>query len=230
MKIRYFILPILTIQSLYGAVYDAIPSDYIAAKPGIQVISINFLERDLIGPYNKGNKLTNDSISQKTFYLRYNYTEQINDYTSSFGFALPFSKLETKGSNLGQFIGKKSTGISDLVLSSTLWLKNDNVNKEYLGLTFLVSLPTGKFEESQTLNSGENRYKYIINMGYIKPLDERFTLEVSPELAFYGDNKTTVKEVEQKPSFAINTNLRYKINKSYEVLSGYKKSYNSKKK
>lgn len=112
-------------------------------------------------------------------------------------------------------------------MSSTVWLLNNREKKEHLGVSFVLVTPSGNFNESQVLNSSENRYKYILNMGYIKPLNEKFTFEFSPEIAFYGENKTKTTTIKQKPSFAFNTNLRYRINRSYEIFGGYQYSYNS---
>jgi hypothetical protein len=223
------IISILGVSNIYllGAVYDAIPTDYVAPKVGMHIASINLLQRDSIGPYSKGVKLTDDSISQTTYYLRYNYGSELGGFRTSYGVALPFTKLQTKGDTLGGFIGEKSTGWSDTVLNATLWLKADAKNKEYLATTFIVAVPTGKFDESQQLNSGENRYKYLLNFGYITPLNEKTTLELSPEFAFYGENKSTNGTIKQKPSYALNSNIRYKIDKNYEIFGGVQYSYNS---
>jgi hypothetical protein len=189
-------------------------------------MSINYLNRNN-SAYSNGNKLTNDSVSQNTAYLRYNYGSKIGDYPTSYGMAVPISDIKTNGETLSNIIGKESKGLNDIVFNSTIWLKANKKNKEYFALTFILVTPTGEFDENQILNAGENRYKYILNAGYIYPISENLFFEIIPEIAFYGDNKTSIKKVEQKPSFAINTNLRYKINKSYEVFSGYQYSYNS---
>lgn len=107
---KKILLFVIFTQQLFGAVFDAIPSDYVAAQNGIHVMSINLLDRNSIGPYNKGDKLTSDSISQNTYYLRYNYFGDIGNYKTSFGVALPLTKLETKGVTLENDLGKSSTG------------------------------------------------------------------------------------------------------------------------
>jgi hypothetical protein len=213
-------------SSLFSAIFDSIPTDYIPPKLNSSVMSINYLNRSNT-PYSNGKKLTNGTISQNTAYLRYNYGSQIQDYPTSYGIAVPISDIKTNGETLSNIIGKESKGLNDIVFNSTIWLKADKKNKEYFALTFILVTPTGEYDEKQLLNVGENRYKYVLNAGYISPISEKVFFEVVPEIAFYGDNKSSTKNIEQKPSFAINTNLRYKINTSYQVFTGYQYSYNS---
>jgi hypothetical protein len=211
----------------FAAVLDIVPKDYVAGKSGLNIMSVNFLNKNSIGPYSKGEKLTNDSISQKSYFLRYNYLSNIAEFATSYGVVLPYTQLKTEGSTLSSAIGEKSNGLSDSLFTSTIWLKNDKKEKEYLGLTFVLVTPSGKYDDSQTLNTSENRYKYVFALGYIRPLSENITFEISPELAFYGDNKTDSSTTKQEPSYALNTYLRYKLNKSYEAFAGYQYSYNS---
>lgn len=220
-------LSLFLINISYSAVIDSIPTDYIAIKPGMSVMSINYLNRNSIGPYNNYDKSTNDSISQNTTYLRFNYGSQIGNYITSYGIAIPYSNIQTNGETLSSFIGKESVGLNDITFSSTLWLISNRKTKKYLGISLILVTPTGEYDNKQLLNIGENRYKYILNAGYISPVTENITFEFSPEIVFYGDNNSSVKNVEQKPSYAINTNLRYKINKSYETFTGYQYSHNS---
>ena len=227
MKKLVLSLIILSTSNIVAAVFDPLPSDYVAPRPGLTIMSINAFDRTTIGPYANGDKLTSDSISQRTYFLRYNYGSSFLGYTTSYGFALPYTQLKTEGSTLGSFIGTKSTGWSDFVLSSTLWLINDKKTQEYLGVTFLLVTPSGNYDDSQVLNTSENRYKYVLNLGYIKPINESISLELSPEIAFYGDNKTNTSTTEQKPSYALNTHIRYKLDKNLELFTGYQYSYNS---
>jgi hypothetical protein len=211
----------------FGAVLDVVPKDYIAGPSGINTMSINFVNKNSIGPYSKGNKLTNDSITQNTYFLRYNYLSTIGQYSTSYGVVLPYTKLKTNGSTLSSAIGEKSNGLSDSLFTATIWLKNDSKTKEYFGTTFVLVMPSNNYDDSQVLNSSENRYKYIFTAGYIKPISDNLTLEIIPELAFYGNNESSSSTSKQKPSYAISSYLRYKIDKTYELFGGYQYSYNS---
>lgn len=112
-----------------------------------------------------------------------------------------------------------------MIFSSTYWFINDRKNKNFLALTMTYTTPSGKYNESQVLNTGDNKYKTTFNLGYITKISENFLIEISPEIAFYGDNETSNSTTEQKTSYAINSNLRYKPNNKYEIFAGFQENY-----
>lgn len=46
-------------------------------KPGLHIMSLNYLNKNSIGPFSKNVKQTEDSIKQNSLYLRYNYLGEI---------------------------------------------------------------------------------------------------------------------------------------------------------
>ena len=212
----------------YAAVNDIIPSDYEAPLANSTVISLNYLTKEL----HTNTLPSNQYIKQNTYALRYSYGFDIDGKILSLAVAIPYSNLKTQGDTLSSFIGEKSSGLSDSIFSSTYWFISDRKNKEFLALTMTLSTPNGKYEESQLLNAGEDRYKTTFNIGYITKISEIFIFEISPEIVFYGNNKTENNKtendkIEQKSSYAINSNLRYKPNKKYELFSGFQHNLQS---
>lgn len=184
---------------------------------------VNYLTKEL----HTNTLPSNQYVKQNTYALRYSYGFDIDGKILSLAVAIPYSNLKTQGDNLSSFIGEKSSGLSDSIFSSTYWFISDRKNKEFLALTMTLSTPNGKYEESQLLNAGEDRYKTTFNIGYITKISENFIFEISPEIAFYGNNKTENDKIEQKNSYAINSNLRYKPNKKYELFSGFQHNLQS---
>lgn len=217
---KQIILMASAILEVFGAVNDIIPSDYEAPLVGSSVMSVNYLQKKLTN-----NTLPNEYITQQTSALRYTYGLDLDGKTLGLGIAIPYSSLKTNGQTLASYIGKESDGMSDSVLSATYWLKNERKNKEFLATTITLTIPSGKYDDSQILNSGENRYKTTFGMGYITKIADDFIFELSPELAFYSENKTT--KTKQKPSYAISSNIRYKPNAKYELFLGAQENYQS---
>ena len=210
-------------SNLFGAVNDIIPGDYQAPLANSTVMSLNYLTKEL----NTNSLPNNQYIKQNSYALRYTYGFDIDGKILALGVAIPYSDLKTHGDTLSSLIGEKSTGFNDMIFSSTYWFINDRKNKNFLALTMTYTTPSGKYNESQVLNTGDNKYKTTFNLGYITKISENFLIEISPEIAFYGDNETQNSTTEQKTSYAINSNLRYKPNNKYEIFAGFQENYQS---
>ncbi len=208
-------------QSSNAAINDLIPSDYEPPLADSTVMSLNYLTKEL----NTTTLSKDQYVRQNTYALRYNYGFDINGKILSLGFALPYSDLNTHGNTLSSYIGEKSTGLSDTVFSATYWLITDRKTKDFLGLTITHYINDGKYNESQVLNAGENRNKTTLAIGYITKISDNFLIELSPEVGFYGDNETATSKIEQKNSYAITSNLRYKPTNKYELFVGIQENY-----
>lgn len=207
---------------LFGAVNDVVPSDYEAPLVDSTVMSVNYLSKEL-----KIKSLPNDYVKQNTYVLRYTRGIDVNGKTLGLSFALPYTNLTSNGVALPSILGKESEGLSDIILSATYWLTNDRKNKNFLALTTTLAIPSGKYDQTQLLNTGENRYKSTFHIGYISKLSNDFIIELSPEIAFYGDANTKNGKMTQKPSYALSSNLRYKPNTKYELFGGFQHNYQS---
>lgn len=209
------------VSNLFSAVNDFIPSDYESPLANTSVVSFNYLTKEL----TTSNLSKEEYIKQNTYFLRYTYGFDIEGKILALGFSLPYSDLKTHGDTLSSYIGEKSTGFNDTVLSASYWLVNDRKNRDFLAITITLYTPNGEYKESQLLNTSENRYKGTLAMGYITKLSESFLLELSPEIGFYGDDKTQNCKIEQKNSYSLSSNLRYKPNNFYELFIGFQENY-----
>ena len=209
------------ISNSFAAINDLIPSDYEPPLANSTIISLNYLTKEL----NTATLPKDQYVRQNTYALRYHYGLDIDGKILSLGFALPYSDLNTHGDTLSSYIGEKSTGLSDTVFSATYWFITDRKTRDFLGLTLTHAIANGKYNESQSLNAGENRYKTTLALGYITKLSDSFLIELSPEIGFYGDNETATSRIEQKNSYALTSNLRYKPTNKYELFVGIQENY-----
>lgn len=220
-KYKFLIIIFGLVSNLFSAVNDLIPSDYEPPLANTSVVSLNYLTKDLTA-----STLSKEQyVKQNTYVLRYTYGFDIEGNILALGFAIPYSDLKTHGDTLSRYIGEESIGFNNSILSTSYWLINDRKNKEFLALTFTLYTPTGKYNESQSLNAGENRYKGTLAIGYITKLFDDFLFELSPEIGFYGDNQTNNSTIEQKNSYSLSSNLRYKPNNFYELFIGFQENY-----
>jgi hypothetical protein len=209
-----------------AAVNEVIPGDYEAPAIGINLATLYLAERKMTGPYQGGEKLTNDKATALISALKLTATIDIGGYTVCPMIALPYSVTKSNGDTMSAMIGDKSSGFADVVVGATGWLINDKEKNQYLAATVLLFAPTGEYNPQQLLNIGENRYKSTLNIGYIQKLSEDFRIELSPELALYGDNSNSLgRKIEQNPSYALSTTVRYNQTPQLTLFGGFQQNY-----
>lgn len=223
---KQFFLLILTVSSMMGAINDVFPTDYVANKSGDITTTLYFKESDGNGYYHNSEKLINDSVAITTQALRLGYTTKFFGYTTALVAVGSYAKTEFKGSVVEAIYPQTTSGIGDIRLGITTWLINNPSEMEYFAITPMVSFPTGAYDSSRAINIGENRYKGTLSAGYVNRfmnnnIGELF-LELSPELAIYGDNNDARgKKIEQNPSYALTSYLRYRPIPIAGIFTGY---------
>ena len=134
----------------------------------------------------------------------------------------------TTESPLSNVVGKRASGTGDLRLGTAFWFHIDRVNRDYALASVFVSLPTGDYAPTQSLNIGENRVKAVLSLGWMKTLAQKWVLEMSPEVAFFGDNdryyaRTTngagIFRLSQDVAYAATGSLRYKFTPTFHAYA-----------
>jgi hypothetical protein len=206
----------------YAAVNDVLPGDYYPLQPGQTSLTAYAYDRELQGPYAGGRKTFDGRIDSTILSLRAARFFQIGDTTLAGVVVLPWSDTQTAPAPLATALGAKAQGLSDLRLGLTAWLINDKTTAHYLGLSGMLLAPTGEYNAQQVLNAGENRWRYVLSAGWQKDITPRFLVELSPEIAFYGDNDNYAgnRRLEQRTSQALTGYLRWRISPAWHVHVG----------
>lgn len=203
--------------SCLAAQNDFFPTDYVALPDGHSNIAVYAVNQSLAGPWKNGTNLKLGEATANLFAVRATRHFSVGDqgqYTVA-----PLAVLTAlNGSGTGSLAtaGQPITGFGDLRLGAAFWFHVDRANREYALASLLVSLPTGDYNASQPLNAGENRVKTVLSLGWMKPLGERWVVDLAPEIAFFGDNRqyrylgSTVR-LSQDIAYALTSNLRYKF-------------------
>ena len=213
---------LLNATASYAAVNDVLPGDYYPLQPGQTTLTVYAYDRELQGPYASGSKTFDGRIESTVLALRAAQFFQIGDTTLAGVAVLPWSDSQTTPAPLATALGAKAEGLSDLRLGLAAWMINDKTTANYLGLSGMLIAPTGEYDARQVLNPGENRWRFVLSAGWQKDITPRFLVELSPEIAFYGDNDSYAgnRRLEQRSSHALSGYLRWRVTPAWHVHVG----------
>ncbi|UQG59244.1 transporter [Marinobacter sp. M3C] len=215
------VLATLLLSSGSALAIDVDAGDYTALPPGTNLAMgyYQFATRDAL--YSNGDKQQIDAgLDSQIGILRGVHFTDIGGYTVDPQFLLPIGKLEGKDdtSTLGD-----ASGIGDLTLAATVWLVNKPESNTYFGITPFVYVPVGSYDRKDSLNLGENRWRYALQAGYITGLTPNISLDLVGDVTFYGENdelgaaKATLK---QDPSYQLQGFLRYHMSPQWDLRTG----------
>jgi hypothetical protein len=85
-------------------------------------------------------------------------------------------------------LGKSGGAAGDLILAATVWLVNKPKSNTYFGITPFVYVPTGSYDRTRPLNLGENRWKFVLQGGFVKGVTPKISIDLVGDVTFYGKN------------------------------------------
>ena len=219
LRLLSLLLPAL---ASHAAVNDVMPGDYFPLQSGQTTLTVYAYDREFQGPYANGRQTFDGHIDSTVLALRAARGFRVGDTTVAGVAVLPWSDSRTAPVPLATAMGAKAKGLSDLRLGLTAWLINDKATANYLGISGMLIAPTGDYDGRQVLNAGENRWRFIFSGGWQKDITPRFLVELSPEIAIYGDNNDYAgkRRLEQRTSYALTGYLRWRVTPTWHVHLG----------
>ncbi len=207
-----------------AAINDIYPTDHIPLPDGRKNVALYALHQEGSGLYTNGKRLPAGEIGADLYALRIGKHYSFGDngqYT--FG---PLAVLtwgeQSPDRTLKNFNFNDASGYGDLRLGTAVWFHIDRENREYAMVSASAILPTGTYDKTKVLNMGENRYRYVLSAGWMRPLGEHWVVDLAPEVAYYGDNTQYLlnKRKSQDVSYAIAGILRYRVTPSFQLYGG----------
>ena len=220
--IPLFLILLLSATACHAAVNDVMPGDYFPLQPGQTTLTAYAYDREFQGPYAGGRKTFDGRIDSSVLAVRAARSFQVGNTTVAGVAVLPWSDSQVSPAPLATALGEKAKGLSDLRLGLTAWLINDKSTANYLGVSGVLIAPTGDYDGRQVLNAGENRWRFIFSGGWQKDITPRFLVELSPEIAIYGDNNDYAgkRRLEQRTTYALTGYLRWRVTPTWHVHLG----------
>ncbi|WP_050586978.1 transporter [Pseudomonas syringae] len=176
----------LTWASNSYAGLDLDMTDFIPAPPGTDaIISYTTFAKRSAYTANGETKIKRDTkLNSVTEIVRYVHYMDLGGYTFAPQVLVPFAHLydgKIGGASLGD-----SSGMGDAILAAPLWLLNGEDTK-FVVVPYLFA-PIGSYNSDKSLNVGENRWKFDLQIGGTQKIADNFLLQGSVETMWYGSN------------------------------------------
>lgn len=187
--------------------------DYEPLPPGMNVLLVYAQHAESSDFYSNGNKVSDDfRLKTDVSLLRYIHSFALsNNAVIEPQFILPYGHLKAGGeaSALGQ-----TTGAGDLILGAPVKWTLATANKDVFSVAPYLYLPTGSYENDDTLNLGENRWRLLLQAAYIHHFNARWALDTAADVSWFSDNDdygSGSDTLEQKTRYEYQAYLSYKV-------------------
>lgn len=212
-----------------AAVNDVFPTDYVALPEGFNTATLYYFDRTQTGPYSNGQNLRDWKTHASIAALRLTRSMKVAGMSVSPMVVVPYSDSSISGGAIPATVQLSTAGMADSRVGATLWFYNDAALRRYLAVNATLVMPTGSYDPNPNilLNPGENRYRQVLSLGWIHGFGDNLTLDVTPEIAWYGDNANFQgsKHLEQAPTYALTGYLRYQFTPDWRAFVGYQANH-----
>ncbi|MBB4801913.1 hypothetical protein HNP37_001974 [Flavobacterium nitrogenifigens] len=198
---------------------DLEPRSYANVPKDLNVVAAGYV-------FTNGNVLTDPSLPIKDFSLK-SHNLAVN-YIRTFSFfeklariqvTLPYSFMDGAATINDELITGSRTGFADTkirfgvnLLGSPALDKSefrDFQQKTILGVSFVTSIPTGKYYSDKQVNIGTNRWGFKPEIGVSKRFTHLYA-EAYAGIWFYTDNNDFMgKKLEQKSTYSLQAHASY---------------------
>lgn len=180
------------------------PRTYMLVPKDTHIVSQFYIHLEGNQTANANQLIPNGDIDVDLLVSMYTQTFELNGKQGAFFGILPYGKMEGSLSAGGSSISGSASGVGDLVLGGIFGLINSpNLSaQDYatkattpnLGVLLKVTLPTGVYSSSKSLNMGANRWAFQVGFPmatYIgtSMVDPNLTsFELTPSATVFSDN------------------------------------------
>jgi len=231
MNLRRFIVLTLFVSPSISSAIDLQPNDTVAPLPGKSHVMISYINTENSTFYKNGAAVStkpfgSPEISTQSALARISTSYTVKDLPAVSYIQLPYSTIKPEGS-LASY--SASTGIGDLSVATAIWPYADREKRRYFGVAGYLTAPTGSYNSQQVFNTGENRYRSDIQIGYQQPIIENLDGMIAVDTMWFGGNSqcaaacfsATNTSLTQKPLTTTQLGPIYKINQTYTLGASY---------
>ncbi|GAA5004810.1 transporter [Acinetobacter puyangensis] len=211
---------------------DLNSQDLIPAPAGTNAVLgyMTYASRDSFATINDKEIKDNTGLKSVVGIFRYVYYMDIGGFTVAPQVLLPYGRLYDGSLNNTRL--ESASGAADPIFAAPVWLVNNS--KTNFAIVPYLYVPAGAYDAGRTLNLGENRWKFDLQLGGTQQLGGGFTAQVSADVMWYGDNKDAINNgvgrLEQDNTYQVQGWLSYTPpeDKTWTLAAGYSKYWGGK--
>lgn len=135
---------------------------------------------------------------------------------------VPFGRLRTSGAADAAGLGSAS-GAGDVILGAPVKWVLDATSRDVLSVAPFVYVPVGRYDSSRPLNLGENRWKGVLQLAYIRHFNANWALDVVADVAVHGKNTEYGPgraTRQQRRLYETQAHLRYNLSPATALSAG----------
>lgn len=205
---------------------DVDPGDYTALPDGTNLALLYgiYTDRDQLQVPGVGTLKDGTQLRSAIGLARFVHFMKIGPFIVDPQVIVPFGAIYDGKVN-GQRLNK-SSGIGDITPFATIWLVNkpDPDHATYLGVSPILTFPTGTYDHRKSVNLGGNRMTYDLQVGLVKGLGKGITVDLTGDVIWYGDNDkygAAKQTLSQDKSASVQLWGRYALNPKTSIALGY---------
>ena len=210
---------------------DLQPNDIVAPLPNKNYVTISYFNTENSTLYRNGSTVSTSpyaspAISTQSANLRGARTYSLGDLPAVSYIQLPYGTVRPSGS-LSSL--SSDSGIGDLTIATAIWPYHNRATRTYLGLAAYLISPTGSYSSQRALNTGENRFRSDLQLGFQAPITNNIDGMIAVDTMWFGGNSqcasacglTTNGSLTQKPLTTTQLGPIYRINEIFTVGASY---------
>ncbi|MET4729094.1 hypothetical protein ABIE09_002907 [Lysobacter enzymogenes] len=179
------------------------PGDYVAPPPGTRLLAVYAQSAWADAFYARGDKAVDDlDLRLDVGVARYMHYFEFGGRTADVEVILPYARQRVG------LDGYRESGFGNLSVGTTLWTRADEARGSYLAWASYLSVPTGQHRDRGFAVS-EDRYALDVEVGYVRKLGERWSLDLIGQVEAYTTDRST--DVRRRPMLRGIGHLSYHV-------------------
>ncbi|WP_199525650.1 MULTISPECIES: transporter [unclassified Herbaspirillum] len=197
--------------------------DYEAYPAGANIAMLYYQYAERKDSYVHGNKVSgNFGLTSNVALARYIHVVKLSESAVlDPQFILPFGTLRTNGD--ATVLGNAS-GTGDLILGAPVKFILDQTTRDVISIGPYLYLPTGNYDSNKLLNLGENRWKALFQLAYIRHFNADWALDLVGDVTINGNNTDFTPAhatMKQAPRYEAQAHLRYNLSSATALSVGF---------